>query len=146
MRSEARDGTFTLTLTLTRAVWPAMEPIDGEAALSVQQGAVDIGGSGAGLIGFRYSQVGGRIVVDPIWTADCARHQVTAAAPMRSVLTKSGGWSQDEPDAAFFEAFFEGDGVRLPPGVWDITAIASGGCGEPVSVRLETSARILVTP
>lgn len=146
VRSEVAQGRFTLTLTLPAATWSASTAIEGEAVLAVDQGVVDIGGSGGGLIAFRYAQVGGRIVVDPIWTADCSRHQLSAAEPMRSVLTKSGGWSEDDEDAAFYKAFFEADGVRLPPGIWDITAIASGGCVDGPSVGLETTVRILVAP
>jgi hypothetical protein len=140
------DDRFRLTLTLPSATWSAEAAIEGEAVLAVDQGAVELGGSGGGLIGFRYSQVGGRIVVDPIWTADCATHHLTAAEPIRAPLAKSGGWSEDDPDAAFYQEFLQADGVRLLPGLWDITAIAAGGCGDGPAVSLETTVRILVTP
>ena len=146
VRAESSDERFRLTLTLPAATWPAGTAIDGEAVLTVEEGAVDLGGSGGGLIAFRYSQVGGRIVVEPVWTADCAPHRLSAAEPIRSPLEKSGGWSDDDPDAQFYEEFLQAKGVRLLPGLWDITAIASGGCGDGATVALETTVRILVTP
>jgi hypothetical protein len=146
VEAESTDDRFRLTLTLPTATWPAEAAIEGEAVLALDQGAVELGGSGGGLIGFRYNQVGGRIVVDPIWTADCARHRLTATEPIRTPLAKSGGWSEDDPDAAFYREFLQADGVRLLPGLWDITAIAAGGCGDGPTVSLETTVRILVTP
>lgn len=144
-RSEAGDGRFRLSLTLPSATWEAGAPIDGEAMLELDEGVVEIGGSGGGLISFRYSQVDGRLVVDPISTADCARHRLSAAEPLRVALDKSGGWSEEDPDAVFYREFLQADGVRLPPGQWDITAIASGGCDGSAAVFLETTVRILVT-
>lgn len=146
VRAEASDDRFRLSLTLPAATWPAGMEIDGEAVLAVDEGAVQLGGSGGGLIAFRYSQVGGRIVVEPVWTADCAAHRLSAAEPIRSPLSKSGGWSDDDPDARFYEEFLRAEGVRLPAGLWDITAIASAGCGDGATVALETTVRILVTP
>jgi hypothetical protein len=143
---ESTEDRFRLTLTLPSATWPAEAAIEGEAVLALDQGAVELGGSGGGLINFRYSQVGGRIVVDPIWTADCARHRLTATEPIRTPLAKSGGWSEDDPDAAFYREFLQADDVRLLPGLWDITAIAAGGCGDGPTVSLETTVRILITP
>ncbi len=53
--------------------------------------------------------------------------------PIASGLNKSGGFSADDPDAAFFRAFLNGDPVvRLPPGDWTITAnahfVEEAGC------------------
>ena len=37
---------------------------------------------------------------------------------------KSGGWSQDDEDADFWEAFFDDPHLILPPGTYTITVIA----------------------
>ena len=63
-------------------------------------------------------------------------------------LVKSGGWSADDPNAAFYDAFFAAPDIRLPPGTWEVTGHASfseGDCGGP-NHDITTTARIVVQP
>jgi hypothetical protein len=127
----AKAGPFRLTLELPKATWHADEPITGAATLSVTElKAALLGGSGGGFIVFDYREVGGRRHVEAVSTADCAPHAIGPAEPISEPLGKSGGWDDTDPNAAFYRAFLQGPDVRLPPGQWQITAIATFIDGE----------------
>jgi hypothetical protein len=99
-------------------------------------------------LGFQYVEVGGSRRTEPVWTADCASHQLRADAPLVTELTKSGGYSADDPDADFYRAFFSEPEVKLPAGVWDITAVATFtdgvGC-DGRAINLTATIRMVVT-
>ena len=85
-------------------------------------------------------------MVEPVTTADCGHSEISTDAPIVSDLNKSGGFSDDDPDAAFLRDFLMAPDVRLPAGTWDISAIAqyaessdcSGGMrGMRATVRVE---------
>jgi hypothetical protein len=142
-------GPFRLTFALPRTTWASGDAIEGEALLALTAGnQAAIFGSGGGVLAFEFKQVGGDRHVDPVWTADCAPHVLTATRPIRSAITKSGGWSDDKPDAQFYRDFFADPVVRLPVGEWDITAVAmfveGEGCGG-ASHALRATIRVRVT-
>ena len=144
------EGPFRLTFVLPRSTWMASEAITGQAQLALTAGdQVALSGSGGGLLGFGFAEVGGTRQMGPGWTADCRRYALAAAAPMTSAITKSGGWSEDQPDAAFYRGFFNDALVHLPAGQWDITAVASfiegPGCGG-TSHEMRATVRVTVTP
>jgi hypothetical protein len=58
-------------------------------------------------------------------TAIEAPYRLDPGRPMTSAITKSGGFSDDDPDAAFYREFLNGTPVRLPAGDWRITSGAS---------------------
>ena len=79
--------------------------------------------------------------------ADCAIHVLATDRPILSPITKSGGYSDDQPDAPFYRAFFADRLVHLPTGEWDITAVAEfaeGECGGPAHA-LAAPIRVRVT-
>lgn len=122
----AVEGRFRLTFDLPRTTWAEGEAITGLATLELLgEGAAQLGGSGSGLFGFAFEEVGGRRKIEPAWTADCRAYQLDAGRPMTSTITKAGGFSADDPDAAFYEAFFRDPVLHLPAGTWRITAVAS---------------------
>jgi hypothetical protein len=149
-RAETVDGRFGLALELLRTSWSSREAIAGQAALVllVGNGRTEIGASGAGPIAFSIVEVGGSRAMGAASTADCATHLLSATEPITTPLTKSGGWSQDDPNAAFYEAFFADPALHLPPGTWDITAVATfndaRGC-EGASHDMSATVRITVT-
>jgi hypothetical protein len=150
LHSETASGPFLLTLDLQKGTWAAGEQITGQASLVLTQGdAVDLGGSGGGVIAFSYAEIGGRRRLDPIWTADCAPHLLTAQKPFTEPLAKSGGFSNDDPDAEFYRAFLTAPTVALPAGIWQIGAVASfvegAGCAG-THYDFTTTVRIAVTP
>ena len=148
-RSEAVDGRFGLAFELPRTTWTTREAVEGQAALLLLgNGRTEIGASGAGPIAFSIIEVGGARAMGAASTADCATHVLSATEPITSRITKSGGWSEDDPNAAFYEAFFADPALHLPPGTWDITAVATfiegRGCAG-ASHDLSATIRITVT-
>lgn len=139
-RAEATDGPFRLVLELAGDTWQAGEPIDGHARLELLEGpAVDLFGSGGGVLGFEVREVDGRREMGGAWTADCVAHRLAPGAPLQSGLAKSGGYSGDDPEAAFYRAFYADPLFRLPAGRWEVTAVVSAALddcgGRPVALR-----------
>ncbi len=149
--AQSVEGRFRLDFELPKTIWTAGEPIEGLATLSLVDGtSVDLGTSGGGPFGFAYVDPNGKHDVEPAWTSDCRATQLKGDKPMTSGLSKSGGFSESDPDAAFFHAFLNGDPVvRLPAGDWTITAVASfveeAGCTGNVH-RMTASIPIHVLP
>ena len=52
----------------------------------------------------------------PASTADCRTFAIGDGSPITSEIVKSGGWSGEDPDAAFYEAFFSDKHVAAPGG------------------------------
>ena len=124
-RAEDVVGSFRLVFELPRATWRTVEPIDGVASLEVGGGiGKDIGGSGGGLLGFDFVEANGTRSMTSIWSADCAPYRLEPGRPMKSAIKKSGGFSADEPNAAFYRDFLADPIIRLPAGDWTITAVA----------------------
>jgi len=142
--SATTDGPYRLELVLPHLDWRSNEPISGTAILSeIEPGHGSISGSSR-LIEFSYVEVGGERNVQPIWTADCAQHQVEPATPLTQPLGKSGAFEND-----FSSSFLPGAEVRLPAGIWDVTAIAwfyeGPACSQELMHRLEATAPVTVT-
>jgi hypothetical protein len=148
-RAETVDGRFGLAFELPRTTWSSREAVEGQAALILLgNGRTEIGASGGGPIAFSIIEVGGTRIMGAASNDDCATHVLSAAEPITSRITKSGGWSEDDPNAAFYEAFFADPALHLPPGTWDVTAVATfiegRGCAG-ASHDLSATVRITVT-
>ena len=147
--ASAAEGRFRLDFALPKQLFTDGEVIKGLATLSVLgPGAGTIGASGGGPIGFGIKEVGGRRTMGPASDASCQSFEIGDGSPITSGIVKSGGWSGEDPDAAFYEAFFRDPELRLPVGTWEITAHASfseGDCG-PNPHDLSAPIRIEVTP
>lgn len=146
--SVTRDG-YRLVLTMPTTTVPGSEPVTGEAVLTTVDGReADIAGSGGGVIGFAYREIGGTRSMDGPMTADCAPHRIPAGAGLHRALYPSAAWTEDDPNAAFYRAFTQNPEIRLPAGAWQITAVAvfmGAGCTKPQHV-LEVSTVVVVTP
>jgi hypothetical protein len=128
------QGPFRLTFELPRTTFRAGEAIEGRAALGVIGGAaVAFGSSGGGPFVFSFAEINGRRSMGGAMTADCAPYRLEPVRPMTSGITKSGGFSNDDPEAAFYRAFLSNPIVSLPAGDWRITAGASLVEGEGCS-------------
>lgn len=143
------EGRFRLVLGLAAVIVRAGEPVEGQAALTTVDGQeAAIAGSGGGVIGYSFTEIGGPRSMGGVMTSDCAPHTIPAGGALRSPLRPSAAWSEDDPNAAFYRAFAQRPDVRLPPGAWRITAHAQflgAGCTRPLH-RLEVSTVVLVTP
>jgi hypothetical protein len=130
----ANDGTFELVMSASRAAYPAFEPIDISTSLEYLGPASSIiaTGSGSGLVGFGVQQIDGVHATGTGGTADCRDYGFTRGERTAVPFGKSGGYSEDDPDAAFLKDYFADPQLRLPPGSWRVYAIAQftlGGCG-----------------
>jgi hypothetical protein len=142
------DRPFRLELVLPRVEWKADEPLTGTAILSNDGTApTKVYGSGS-VLNFAYAEVGGTRKVEPVWTADCATHDLDPATPISAPLGKSGAASEGDPDTAWLHAFISAPDVRLPAGTWDVTALAifteGEGCDGP-GHSMEATVRVTVT-
>jgi hypothetical protein len=149
--SETAAGPYLLTLDLPKQIWAAGEQITGEARLVLTQGdAVDLGGSGSGVIAFSYAEIGGlERRMGGAFTADCTRHRLTADTPFTAGLQKAGGYSPGEPNADFYRAFLAAPYVALPEGRWDVTAVtifAEGPGCSGTRYEFATTVRVTITP
>jgi hypothetical protein len=147
------DGNFRLQFSMPRSTWFPADDIRGEVALSTIDGRrAKVFGSGAsGIITFEFREVGGPRDVGPGSTADCAPHEIPAGGSITEEITKSGGWSNDNPgpNDAFAKAFLTQDGTHLPVGTWDIIAattfVDGDGC-QGQSHELTATIRLEVLP
>ena len=123
------DGPFIMELTIDQAAVAAGQPITGQAVLTHDGGPTVVSGSGDGVFTFSYTEAGGDRRVLGAHHDDCVPWTM-AGGTISSSLTKSGGYSADDPNAAFIGAFLSGPDVLLPPGTWDITAEATFADGQ----------------
>lgn len=148
--AEAIEGRFHLAFELPKNNWKVGEAIEGLSMLALVKGTgADLGGSGGGLLGFDFAEVNGTRRMAYGSTADCRAFRLEPGKPRTSAITKSGGFNGDDPNAAFYRAFFTDPVVRLPVGDWTITAVASFSEGNDcrgASHTLWATIRIHVTP
>lgn len=144
----ARQGDFILTITASRPEYRGGDPIDVEAVFEYQGPKPAVGLSGATqLIGFGIEQQGGSIRNGPVWRTACKPYLVQRGVPIETQFTKSGDFSESEPDAAFWRAYFGDPVLRLPAGTWRVFVVAqygTEGCGS--STELTASIVLQVQP
>ena len=135
------DGRFELRFTVDRVTLKPEDDITGTAELRMNAGGSGALSGSSQLFGFEFAEVGGEHrIVTPVYTADCAPHQVGSDSPLTTPIVKSGGTVGDGPNDAFVRDFLEGRAIHLPAGQWDITAIAGfidgRSCsGQPHTIR-----------
>jgi hypothetical protein len=141
-------GPFRLELELRKTTFTAGEPIEGVARLHYAgPGAIGVAGPAGGLINFSLIEVDGPRDVGSAQDAACAPYTLDSASPLTTELRKSGGYSADDPDQDFAEAFLNDPVYRLPAGTWELEAFSeflADGCTQP-QMRLSAKIEIVVT-
>lgn len=124
--STVDEGRFQVTFSIARTTLRPGDAVDGSATLRlVRNGPGALSGSGSGIFSFSFHEIGGDgRSLDPVFRADCVPYRLGVESPIVSGIMKSGAVSGDEPDAAFKRALLDDPGVRLPSGLWDISAVA----------------------
>jgi hypothetical protein len=147
---EGRNAGFALSMRIGSDVVDAGAPIDISAIL-VWEGAepsATIWGSGSGPVSFGLKEIGGDLEMGGAMTLDCAMRDFVRLVPEAIPYHKSGGFTGEDPNAAFYRTFFADPVLRLPAGRWKVTAIADGylaPCAmEAPSVGIALEAEILV--
>ena len=150
LRGEATDPEFRLVISTPKATWAAGETIQVEAALSYVGGAAQatIAGSGGGVIGFSVEEVNGTRRMGPVSDDTCRPFTIGPGQPMTAPYAKSGGFTAEDPNAAFYRQFFADPLFRLPEGAWRVTVHASfstgADCGGGRQVDLAATVQITV--
>ena len=142
------QGLFRLELELPKATYAAGEPIEGVARLQYAgPGAIGVAGPAGGLINFSLVEVDGPRDVGSAQDAACAPYTLDSASPLTTELRKSGGYSADDLNQDFAEAFLNDPVYRLPAGTWELEAFSEflrEGCTQP-QMRLAAKIQIVVT-
>jgi hypothetical protein len=121
-------------MAVPRDVWRAGVPLDLRTQLTYlgPEAVAEVTGSGSGLVGFGLEQLDGPLDLGGGWTADCRAYEMARGAPTAIEYAKSGGWSEDDPNAMLFHQFIGDPLLRLPAGSFVVTARFEGylgGCG-----------------
>jgi len=131
----AHEGDFTLRIAADRLAWSSAEEIKLAATLTYDGPLAEttLWGSGDGVVFFSVIEIGGTRRLEASWHSDCGPHPIGPAEPIHVPYRKSGGFSADDPNAAFYRAFFADPLFHLPPGRWEVLAQANfatgDGCG-----------------
>jgi hypothetical protein len=141
-------GPFRLEFELPKTSFAAGEPIDGVARLRYAgPGSIGVAGPAGGLINFSLIEIDGPRDVGSAQDAACASYTLDAASPLTTELRKSGGYSADDPNQDFAEAFLNDPVYRLPAGTWELEAFSeflAERCTPP-AMRLSAKFQIVVT-
>jgi hypothetical protein len=146
----ARDPEWVLTIGSPQSRWSVGDAIVVEAELRYIGPAegTEYFGSGSGPLAFGLEEVGGTRKVYGASTLDCARHEIRPDTPLVVPYAKSGGFSGEDPNAAFYTEFLEDPLLHLPHGQWVVGVNASlsmpPDCGEGRSVDLRASITLSV--
>jgi hypothetical protein len=139
-RAQAGDDRYVLSFELPKATWRVSEPITGAATLRlISPSAMTVWGSGTGLVGFGFDQLGGDKSTDWLLTADCVPRELSASTPLVIALYKTWSYAADAtPDPQ----------IHLSVGDWKIAAMADFTDDLCAGVRhnLEAALMIHVVP
>lgn len=147
---EVSDGPVTMRVTAEPAVVAAGQRIEVETVLEVDgSDPLLVTGSGSGIVGFSVTRLeDGLTSGPPASSGDCVRHELPTGEPTVVPFAKSGGWSPDDPNAGFLEAYFAQPELTLPAGTWRIDVSVHATVGEDCTgppLDLQLSLPITVT-
>jgi hypothetical protein len=130
--SVAEGNGFVLNVTLPTNTYTPVDPIELEVTLTWQgaEPTKKVWGSAGGPLLFALKQLDGPIEIGPASDAACGIHEFVRGVPQVSGYRKSGGYSDTDPNAAFYKAFFADPKLRLPVGQWRISVIVDGYLAE----------------
>lgn len=139
---------MTLSAAAEPAVVAAGQPISVEATVT-NDGAepIVLSGSGSGFVFFSVTRVeDGLTSGPPGMTADCVQHVLAPGEPTVVPFSKAGGFSPDDPNAAFLRTYFSDPELTLPSGAWHIDVSTSATLGDGcVGPQLDLALTLLVT-
>ena len=129
---QVTEAGITLAATADPAIVTSGEEITVVVELSHDRSEpLVVSGSGGGIVGFSVTRVDDGLSSGPsVSSSDCARHELPADEPTVIPFAKSGGWSEDDPNAGFLRTYFSEPELTLPPGTWRIDITTSGMLGE----------------
>ncbi|HUQ79232.1 MAG TPA: hypothetical protein VM427_10240 [Patescibacteria group bacterium] len=97
-----------------------------------------IWGSGSGPVSFTFNELGGAgRTMGGAMTADCGMKEFPAGVPTEITVAKSGGWTGEDPNAAFYQAWYKDPALHLPAGRWQMR-VSVGGFLAPCEMGART--------
>ena len=130
----AQDADFSLSIHADRASYRTTDPIVVTAELAFLGLAPDVKVYGdTGLVGFGVKQLDGHLEMGPASDLVCAEKDIGRLTPVHVPFQKSGGFSADQPDGPFWQAYFADPVLHLPAGTWRITAVTGLMTGKDCS-------------
>jgi hypothetical protein len=137
-----RDGDFELVLHAGKSHYRTDEPIDVTASLAYlgTEPSVEITTDGGPLSFAIFEKVFGAIRVGGVSLLTCDRTTLEQDRPLVEDFQKSGGFSNDHPDAKMFRDWMQDPELLLPEGTWHLSVSAGGPClgdGPTFSVRAQ---------
>ena len=95
------------------------------------------------MVTFSFAEMTGRHrTIGAGGTDDCVKREFAKGIATPIPFGKSGGWGAEDPDAAFYEAFFRDPQLHLSPGRWRILAHAGGFLAECAADAPELDLRV----
>jgi hypothetical protein len=145
VRSEDREAGFLLTISSPHLVWGADQPISVSAEFSyLGPGSVAVSGPGPGPhVKFAVVELTGDREMQPLWLMACAYWEMSRN-PLAYPFRKGGG-SPDEPNAAFYEVWSAEPEFLLPPGRWEVSALAPFSLGQCSGRNINLKATVTLT-
>jgi hypothetical protein len=143
----ASVGEFELVLRAGRAEYAVDEPIDVEATLTYHGAPGDsVDPAGTGHVWFRVERVDGDLRMVPVQMMICQRLEpLEAGVPRVTPFFKGGyGFETGDPNADFLRRYWEDPELRLPAGVWQITATSVFGVGDCGRSSVDLEASIII--
>jgi len=122
----ASDPVWVLSIGSPRARWAAGEAITIRTVLTYvgPGGGTEYFGSSSGPIAFDLKEIDGPRHLEGGMLSDCKMHEMRSDEPLVLGRFKAGGYSSDDPHAAFYEGLQDDPLLRLPSGRWELTARA----------------------
>jgi hypothetical protein len=145
------DASFAVRIRAEPALYRSGQPIHITAWLTYAgpKGQERLMGSGSGIVLFSWEQQDGRLRQEAVATADCVPYTIARGQARAVPFAKTGAFSGDDPDVAFWQQYFADPVFRLPVGRYRIHAVTGffvGDCGAGPEHRLDASVEITVLP
>lgn len=120
------DGPFELTVRSPKARYVVGEPIQIEAALTYRgpDSSIDISHGSGSPFGFSIVEPVDGMALSYGWRSSCAGSTLERDVPLLRGFGKSGGYSNDDPAASRYAAWFADPELHLRVGTWHPYAVA----------------------
>lgn len=143
---QAHDDAFRLTIHAERPTYRTGEAIGTSATLTYfgPEPAVDVVGSGSGLVGFGLRQLDGQLKMGPGWLDSCRTYPMSRGTAVAVPFVKSGGFIPTDPDGPFWQAYFAERDLLLPAGTWQIDAVLEASLGSCGGERHSLTASVVI--
>jgi len=146
VEGNAAEPSFNLRIQAGSAVYRYGVPIQIRAWLTGTgpRAQEQLVASGSGLVLFTWEQQGGDLRQEALATAVCAPYSMNRGQALPAPFAKSGGFSADDPHAAFWKQYFADPALHLPAGRYRIHAQTDFYVGECGGLEHRLDAAIVV--